>query len=408
MVPEINRSERLFRTELLDPTERLLVECVRTDDTDVDLRVRLIDACRAAEWHRLVDQAAFHGVIGYAQEALSSLEEHVPGEVLNTLRQVRIAQIARIAMANRDVAIITSELTRLGIENILFKGPVLDEVVYQRDNMRSFGDLDYFVRKEDIARAIDAFTALGYSLVEDKADIFTGKGKIKNQVHLAKEGSLPIDLHWKLINLPTHESSIAVDYDEIWRSAKMVEVGGTTIKTLSPEDTLIFQCVHMTAHHDSNRLIWFKDVEQVVRRYGPGMDWDNFARRVSRYHLKTFVYYALILTNEVCGLSEVPNATLANLKPKYLTARFFEQLARRNNILEMQQLKRKPVLELWRIMRDDSGKRYVAILRRALPKVDWYLEYYPVLPKIRHSELYYFIYPVLIALRLLKQPAKFD
>lgn len=408
-MPLVVKNSSIFLLEKLDPVDRLLVESIRVDLDKESGLDNLEAACRSfTGWSRLASRAAFQGVIGWTHEALSRLGKSVvPAESLIKLREVRISYAARIASINADLSEMLNALSHAGIKHILLKGPFLAEYVYPRSDLRYYTDIDLLVKKADVNHVHQVLNEIGYTLLDDERRRgFFDQGK--TQVHYFRNRCLPLDLHWELVNPPSHLVSLKVDTEEVWNAAVDIEVAGVETLGLSAEDALIFQCLHMTAHHDFNRLLWFKDVEQVIRRYHSTLNWGLLVEKCNRYGIKTFVYYAIMMTAGACGELDVPEWVIAELKPRYLTARLFEHLLRKANILEMQSNRRRPALEVWRIMRDEPSKRLEAVMRRMFPGVEWYLECYPFLPKIAHRRLYYFVYPVLMAIRLIKRPIEYE
>jgi predicted nucleotidyltransferase len=390
----------------LDPIDQLLVECLKVDlpKPATGQLKKVAQLCSSFKgWDHLVQRAGYQGVTGWVYEVLKELDEPlVPGEILKSFQQARLLYTARMAVMSMGQSDLLKALTQAGVEFIILKGPFLAEHVYPRQDLRVYTDIDLLVRESSLGLTGEVLADQGFQIVEEEKSSVFDEGK--TQVHYYREDTLPIDLHWQIINLPTHEASISVDMDEIWRSSLKVKIGGVDARVLSREDALLFQCAHMTAHHDFNRLLWFKDVQQVVRRYQNEIDWNLFIEKTRRYRLKTFVFYSLQMTSEICGDLPVPRRVFTDLYPNYLTARLFERLARKSNILELQNSRRRPALEIWRLMRDDRSRRYEASIKRSFPSIEWYLECYPFLPKTRHQKIYYGIYPLLILLRMAKRP----
>lgn len=403
--PGIPAEQQNFLVRNLNLLDRLLVACLRTTlpVNEVPAAVRKASAA-VCDWDGFVEHAGAQGVIGWTHEVLGALEPGlIPAEVMAGLRSARLAHTARAVAMNSEAATVLKALAAADIRFAVLKGPYLSEHVYQRSDLRYYADLDLLVREEDTGVTGEVLRGLDYRLAEEeKSDSIFDQGK--TQVHYLRPGCLPIDLHWDVINLPTHMSSFSVDMEDIWSRTVAADILGVKASVLSPEDLLLFQCTHMTAHHDFNRLLWFKDVEQVINRFGERMDWQGFVSRVTRYRLRTFVYYALFITREIFGKTEIPGTVLEDTRPGYLTARLFERLLKKTNILELQEGRRGPALEVWRVMRDDRGERVSAIASRAFPRVEWYLECYPFLPKIRHRKIYYGLYPLLVAVRIAKRP----
>jgi hypothetical protein len=400
-----DKGKPVFRLDMLEPLDRLLVQSIRVDlNTGANLS-DLEGACRSVDnWDALVFRASYQGVIGWIHEALLMTEKGlVPAEIMENLRLARISYTARIASVAANLTAMMGALSEAGVDHILLKGPFLSEHVYPRSDLRYFTDIDLLIRQADVEEANEALMGINFQPVDytDNRGFFD---QGRTQAHYYRERSLPLDLHWELVNLPTHDSALKVDMEEIWRSAMAAQVAGIGTQILSAEDVLLFQCLHMTAHHDFNRLLWFKDVEQVVKRFGKDIDWDLFTEKCSRYGLKTFVYYSILMASEACGDLDVPAKVMNDLKPGHLTARLFERLARKTNILEMQSNRRRPAIEVWQLMRDDRAQRWRAIAHRFFPEARWYLECYPFLPKLKHPGMYYGIYPALMVLRAIKQP----
>lgn len=404
-IPKMN-NKPIFRLEMLDPVDQLLVLTLRVNPQQETGLLALEQACRSFnDWSLLVSRAGQQGVISWTHEVLSRLNDGaVPLTILEELRQVRITQTIRIVSIAAGIKDMLNALTEAGIGHIVLKGPFLDEKVYPLPGLRFYSDVDVLVKEVDVDKAESIFAKIGYRLIDEVDNRgFFDRGR--TQVHYNCEGCSPVDLHWELVNVPTHLDSIKIDMEEIWKAAVPVIVAGAETLSLSNEDLLIFQCNHMMAHHDFNRLLWFKDVEEVIRHVGAKMDWDLFVKKCERYGLKTFVYYSIMMSSEALGRGDVPIRVLDGLRPRFVTARLFEYLARKNSILNIQ-TSRNPAMEIWRIMRDERSKRYGAIVKRAIPEVDWYLECYPFLPRIKHKRLYYGAYPALAILRLVKRPVK--
>jgi hypothetical protein len=411
MIQQTKHTRPVFFVDKLDPIDQFLVKTLHIDVKNGNI-ASLEEACSSFHgWSSLVSRSRFQGIIGWVHEALSATgEEVVPSETINELRHARLNHTARIATVKFDLGDIVGAFNLHGIGHILLKGPFLSEQVYPASGLRYYTDIDLLIRETDVAKAGEALAAIGYRAVKEEAHegLFGLFEERMTQAHYYRERSLPLDLHWELLNLPSHSAAVKFDEEEVWRTSVPVQVAGVETRAMSPENVLLFQCLHMTVHHDFNRLLWFKDVQAVISRYKNELDWDLFVRKCEAYGLKTFVYYAILMASEACGELDVPSWVMDKLKPRYVTARLFEYLANRTNILEMQTNSRRPAIEVWKLLRDSRFQRWQALANRIFPEVRWYLECYPFLPKIRHQNLYYAVYPALMVLRTVKKPARAD
>jgi len=152
----------------------------------------------------------------------------------------------------------------VGIRPILGKGWAVSRL-YPRPGLRPYGDLDLHVAPEEH----EAAAALLPS---------------------CEEGDLRVDLHRGLPRVGRPWAEVAARSFE-------VEVGGTRVRVLGPEDHLALLCAHLL-FHGVWRPLWLCDVALVVEAAPPGFDWDYLsalpAREVEQVRLVTLLAHRLL------------------------------------------------------------------------------------------------------------------
>ncbi|MGE0104877.1 MAG: nucleotidyltransferase family protein [Blastocatellales bacterium] len=158
-----------------------------------------------------------------------------------------------------------------GIRVIPYKGPTLASLAYGDLSLRTFGDLDLLIAREDTGKAFTLMRDLGYAPeIELDAEGLREFQKYTNVLAWWNdERRTSVEIHWELSPgyLP-----FPVGFDELYSRRQEVEVGGHLISTLSNEDLLIYLCLH-GAKHAWERLSWIVDVGWLIR-HRREIDWD--------------------------------------------------------------------------------------------------------------------------------------
>lgn len=143
-----------------------------------------------------------------------------------------------------------------------------------------------------------------------------------------REGGLfELDLHWRLS--PPY-FPFTPEGDQLWARAVEVDIGAGKVKTLCPEDLILFLCAH-GAKHGWQSLSGVSDVACAVRvnQY----DWDRLTADSRALGSERIVLLGLLLAHDLLD-ADVPQAvaTRARADPAVLRAsdifrRYFYQLA---------------------------------------------------------------------------------
>jgi hypothetical protein len=239
---------------------------------------------------RLADQ---HGVSSLLYQNLARLQNGVPSSALNSLRQEYERNIHKSLFLTRELFRILDCLDTLGITVVPYKGIVMSEAYYGDMAMRRTGDMDLFVRKQDVARIKNAVRDLGYTprvpIPQDAEADYIASGY--ECAFDSPMGTNLLELQWAL-----QPRFYAVDFDMegLFERAVNVTVAGRRVKTPSPEDLLLVLSVH-AAKHVWGRLIWLCDIAQILKLENLNWDWiHSHARAIG---VERILHITLLLTN---------------------------------------------------------------------------------------------------------------
>lgn len=384
-------------TKNLNKTDRLLLGFVKNNINDNPERIKLL--FKDTDWDDLLLQLKKHSVIPYAYHSLKSTSTNtVPKKYWEVFKSSFTKKNSVNQKALDEFTKILQIFEKAGIKNIILKGPYLSEQVYPKPDLRTFRDIDILVRKKDVGRCKDIFLRLGYEQVGHKGRLSEKEGR--TQYHYLKRNVLVVDLHWQPLNNKWYPKVSTFFKENVWKESHKVRFQDTATWTLSSEVLLIYHCIHLSIHHKFEKLIWFKDIDEIVK--ARSIDWSAFIKKIKQYNLATYCYYALLFTKQLFS-SPIPEDALKQMRPNFLTSRIFEYLLRRENFFRLHEKKRRLAIQVWRIQRDGFVERLKAIYWLLFPSIEWFLQYYPFLPRINRT-FYYPFYPLLVILRMTRKP----
>jgi hypothetical protein len=253
---------------------------------------------RPVNWDAVIGLAEDHGTASLVYQNLSRLGGIVPAEALDSLRQRYERNVHKSLFLTRELIRILDRVDAIGIEVIPYKGAVLSEIYYGDMALRQSGDMDLFVRKQDLGRIKNAVRDLGYTprmAVPERAE----RDYVESGYECTFDSPLGknlLELQWAL-----QPRFYAVDFDMagLFERAVNVTVAGRGVRTPSPEDLLLVLAVH-AAKHVWGRLIWLCDIEQILR--GENLNWDSVQSCAREYGIERILHITLLLAEHFLAM----------------------------------------------------------------------------------------------------------
>jgi Uncharacterised nucleotidyltransferase len=266
-----------------------------------------------ADAAEVLRQAGENGIMPLLYHRLTTVvpAPQLPPAVIEYLRGVAVSGAVQSLQIGRELSEILEVFRRHGVAVVALKGAHLGHIVYGSAALRTMGDLDLMVRREQLGLAEGLLTQLGYTPQHDPLEQ-VDYGRHHHTRPLGKPGALRIDLHWSIAR-PT--APFDVDLDGIWERAVPARIAGGDALVLSPEDLLLHLCLHASFDHQFRlglRACW--DILEVVRHHRGAIDWDELVRRARRWGIGRYVYVTLRLVRELLA-ADIPVARIAVLEP---------------------------------------------------------------------------------------------
>lgn len=251
-------------------TRDLIVLAARESSAERD--DALASAVRGVrDWTNASLVAQDHGVLPLLSVALRSahLASAVPASDLRRIQTLAAAMALKSTALLRVLAEIETAMEARGIRSLVLKGPALAITLYPSPGLRPFNDLDILCQPQDLETAGHVLHEIGFEARNPGSREQEGF----HTVYQSASRSALVELHSDLLQLgvPTRCAS------DLWTSPDEFQLGSVRCLTLQAE----FQVLHLSVHlhtHGYGRLIWFKDLDLLLRRFGDAIDWSFVGR----------------------------------------------------------------------------------------------------------------------------------
>jgi hypothetical protein len=292
----------------LTPEQELLLLCVSPVRNDA--RSSRIASLLAGPLDRrlLEDLAHAHRLAPLLHWELKSLDTAFRDNLKNSL------------LLTRELVTVIDALAREGIPALPFKGPTLAIAAYNNIALRSFGDLDILVRREDVWRVRDLLQTAGYQpkvqLSRDREPAYLNA--YDELVMYGLAGSPLLEIHWAFV--PPH-FSFDLKFSDCWTRHQQLTLANRTLPSLHPEDLFLVLCVHGSKHCWSY-LALICDVAWLLKNHPP--DWPSLLERARKLGVHRMVSLAVALAAKVfeLPLPSVEDPAVAPLADEILATLF--------------------------------------------------------------------------------------
>jgi hypothetical protein len=178
----------------------------------------------------------------------------------------------RNVLIDRLTVEVSTALERAEIPNVVLKGPAIAGWLYDRSEVRAYGDSDLLISQRDWERATEVLKSLGFThdvsdMAHPRMESFASDPWYR--------GDDNVDLHSTLYG-------IGADPVKTWAvlssTAVPIEIGGTELKALGLPARTVHIALHAAAHQDGKAVY---DMERALERLDENL-WREAAAVASR------------------------------------------------------------------------------------------------------------------------------
>lgn len=189
-------------------------------------------------------------------------------------------------------------LNAAGVPVVVLKGPVVAQQYYPDQSLRPYGDVDILIHERDLGAVSDLLSDRGYveknGLHDHGGDRIHECHGVFQRIYVHESSGLIVEVHCDHLQIGLEP----VGMDQIWAGSTPVAFGQGMAGALEPHDLFVHLCVHLQ-RHGYERLIWFKDLDLMVR--DGGLDWAKVAAQAREQGSVGAVSYSLRLLPGLLG-----------------------------------------------------------------------------------------------------------
>ncbi len=244
-------------------------------------------AANALDWHDIFRVAESHGIAplffaNLQQTGLKALG--IPTQICVALQAITYQNIAVKAGIRAKLAEIAAFCAERAVDVMLLKGAALDQLVYAKP-WSTVHDVDLLLRPRPRQR----------ETMEVPTQAETQRAEIDRFFWTLPGFEYEFNSHHDL----TINGLLAVDFDEVWRDAQPLTIGGQQFWAMGAEDLLLAAAINACRKRYFH-LKALLAIATILAHY-PTLDWARLADKAIRYRATTILYTALLVTQMTLG-----------------------------------------------------------------------------------------------------------
>lgn len=273
-------------------------------------------------WEELLHLAELHGLEPMLAKTLRGAGASAPGDFWQALNRSCSEIAGRNLALGKELIRVSAHLRNRHINHLVFKGPLLGQMLYETVSLRPSRDIDLLVRPQQTEAAFAALAEIGFE-DKDRLDHHQRVASIRfsSEQCFAKAG-IEVDLHWRLV--PRHVER-SLDDQVMWERATAAKLFDAFLPTLAPEDNFVALCLH-AGEHAWSQISLFCDLAQLLAMTS-NFDWEIVRQQTRDANVRRTV--------DVCTL----------LLAKYFHSEIPEDFLRREMQVEL--LAARAATEFW-------------------------------------------------------------
>ena len=286
---------------------------------DTDSVMEEIETCAGLvkDWRRVAELAQRHRVSAVILATFDILVDRgaVQWEVAEEIRKAAFSDIAvttRLRVALKEVL---SALREAGIDVIVLKGAALSSLVYDDQAARPSDDIDLLCKEDSYESVWGILVKLGYETDDSQSlpQRHSHEETYFERHFFHPDGFVHVELHVDDSIKTGVRPHVTASQ---WARARSIQIDGSPALMLGLEDQVVMLSVHLH-RHGFNRLLWFKDIDLLLRMYSDNLDWEKILDMARQEAVGPSLWYTFRYLQRMLD-TPVPQKAMAALKPNRL------------------------------------------------------------------------------------------
>lgn len=245
------------------------------------------------DWKAIYKEALAHQVHTLLYPVISGLPAKVCDQAVRTGWQkgtltAALKQLKQLGQIEK----VLSEFNKAGIPVIALKGLVIRNN-YPQPELRTMGDADLLVHKEDLPKVRDLFQRIGFEIKED----------YYRHISFTHPDYPAIEVHWALSDSECKTNTSGFT-EPVWSRTRVILIQGVPVLALSLEDQIIHLLFH-TAHHMLSHGFGLRqlcDFVVFLEAYPHSINWTSIVTSLKEEHMDTYAQQIFFVCHKLFGL----------------------------------------------------------------------------------------------------------
>lgn len=231
-------------------------------------------------WPRLMELTHINNTKGIVSHVYMANAEKLPAQLRSTLRHLCLHEVSLYAQRASHMAQLAAEFDRECIDCLFFKGFVVRDY-YPVPELRTFGDVDFVIRKKDREKADRLMKQLGYAPKDTWEPAYS-----------YRKGAEHYEIHTNVMEIDVSDKADYTAYfSHIWehtRPAQMVKLSHAF--EFTPEFHLLYLLTHIAKHISTSGagIRMYLDIAFFVRHFRSSLDWAWVAGELEKLAFSDF------------------------------------------------------------------------------------------------------------------------
>ncbi len=252
------------------------------------------EALTEEQWRKLLELAYIHSTQGILCHVYLAHPELVNPAQRPTLRQMCFNEVGLYATRAEKMAQLAAQLNQNAIDCLLFKGFVVRQY-YPVPELRTFGDIDLVIRKEDREKCHSLMLSLGYTAKIDWEPVYS----------YVKDGEY-YEIHTQILEVDVSDKADYMTYfADAWQHAQPSDhVKLPHIYEFTPEFHFLYLLTHIAKHISGSGagIRMYLDVAFFIRHFGDTLDWQWIEGELEKLRFEAFANMVLTAVEQWFGV----------------------------------------------------------------------------------------------------------
>ena len=252
-----------------------------------------------SEWDHLIELACKNGIAQVLFTCLKTQNPTLPPAINERIRSIRLISAIRNMKLFHNLEKIFQALRAAGVVVVPYKGAWLAEAVYGDIALRSMGDVDLWVQRDQLDVAREAMISLGYSSQSKTERPLALQDAILGETQFFKKDAPMVEIHWNVFPGEWLRHTAHINEQVIWQ--RTIPYKDESVRQLSPEDAIIQLCVHCAVSHQMSDAGLRTLLDLDLMRQKLDISWKTVTEQAHAWRVSTVTWLVFWMYVEVFG-----------------------------------------------------------------------------------------------------------